>query len=192
MTHTAHRTLTRTASLTLCAAGLALAGQAAAIPARALAAQTLLERVFTQQQVAPLPLATSAIADARPVARLGVARLGISEIVVSGKSRQALAQAPGMVRNGLSQAGGTTVIAAHRDTHFVFIKDLREGDEITLEQADGTNARFRVIRFETVHWDRFAVPKSDDRQQLALATCYPFEGPVGSPLRRVAWAERID
>ena len=184
--------LARTASIALCAAGLALAGQAAAIPARAIAAQALLERVFTQQQVARLPLATSAIADARPVARLAVARLGVNEIVVSGRSKRALAQAPGMVRNGLSQAGGTTVIAAHRDTHFAFIKDLREGDEIALELQGGTTARFRVTRFETVRWDRFAVPKSEDRQQLALATCYPFAGPVGSPLRRVAWAERID
>jgi len=84
------------------------------------------------------------------------------------------------------------VIAAHRDTHFAFIKDLREGDEIALEQADGTKARFRVTGFETVRWDAFSVPKTGERQQLALATCYPFEGPLGSPLRRVAWAERVE
>ncbi len=182
----------RTASLALCASGLVLAGQAAAIPARAIAAQALLERVFAQQQVSALPLSTSAIADARPVARIAVARLGVREIVVAGRSKQALAQAPGIVRNGLGEAGGVTVIAAHRDTHFAFIKDLHEGDEIALEQVNGQSARYRVSRLETVRWDRFMVPKAAETQQLALATCYPFEGPVGSPLRRVAWAERID
>ena len=183
----------RTASIALCVAGIAVTAQAAAIPARAIAAQALLERVFAQSQDAGQPLRTSAISDARPVARIGVARLGVSEIVVSGRSKRALQQAPGMVKNSLGNSGGgVTVIAAHRDTHFAFIKDLREGDEVTLQDIAGRTLRYRVTGFETVRWDAFSVPADPARPLLALATCYPFDGPLGSPLRRVAWAERID
>lgn len=119
-------------------------------------------------------------------------RLGVEEVVQAGDgSHDQLAQGPVMLKHG-DAANPVTVLAAHRDTHFLFIRDLRVGDEVAMQSADGRKARYRVKRLETVRWDRFAYPLAPDRPLLALATCFPFGGTeYGSPWRRVAWAERI-
>lgn len=84
------------------------------------------------------------------------------------------------------------MIAAHRDTHFLFIRDRRDGDEVSLQFVTNVAERYRVTRFETIRWGRFASPLDAARPFLALATCYPFDGTeYGGPWRRVAWAERI-
>lgn len=96
-----------------------------------------------------------------------------------------------MVRRG-NAASAVTVLAAHRDTHFLFIRDLRKGDEVTLQFVTGAIERYRVTRFETVRWDEFAYPLDPAHPLLALATCYPFGGTeYGGPWRRVAWAEKL-
>ena len=82
-------------------------------------------------------------------------------------------------------------LAAHRDTHFTFIRDLKIGDEITLERIDGSDAAYRVRGFETVRWDEFTYPAHGGDGLLALATCWPFGSQTRGPLRRVVWAERV-
>lgn len=127
-----------------------------------------------------------------PIARLSVARLGVKEIVLAGgASHEQLAKGPAIVKQA-DAASPVTILAAHRDTHFLFIRDLRAGDEVALRYVNGETARYRVTRFETVRWDNFAYPLDPARPLLALATCYPFGGTeYGGPWRRVAWAERI-
>lgn len=176
-----------------CALGLGLAVQAAAVPTKALVAQAVLERLYAQGATDTRPALAVTGADTVALARLSVARLGVREIVLAGGSMQALAMGPGMVlpRKPGPQAP-VTVIAGHRDTHFRFVRALAVGDVIELETKVGAGARpYRVIGFETVRWDRFAVPSDPARPLLALATCYPFEGHGGGPLRRVVWAEAI-
>jgi sortase A len=96
-----------------------------------------------------------------------------------------------MLRHADAQSR-VTVLAAHRDMHFLFIRDLREGDEVSLQFVTGAVERYRVTRFETIRWDRFAYPLDPACPLLALATCYPFDGTeYGGPWRRVAWVERI-
>jgi sortase A len=127
-----------------------------------------------------------------PAAMLTVERLDISQIVLSEEAtHEQLDEAPAMIKRG--DAGSpVTVLAAHRDTHFLFIRDLRAGDEVTLQSVTGAIERYRVTHFETVRWDEFAYPLDPARPLLALATCYPFGGTeYGGPWRRVAWAERI-
>ena len=124
--------------------------------------------------------------------RLGVARLGISEIVRSGEAtHERLAGGPIMIKRG-DAANPVTIVSAHRDTHFLFVRDLQQDDVVTMQSADGTIDRYRVIGFETVRWNRFRYPLDPARPLLALATCYPFGSTeYGGPWRRVAWAERI-
>jgi sortase A len=184
------RRTTRAAAWSLSALGLGLAAQAAAIPAKAVIAQTLLARAFERGN-ASLPTASALPwTDTRPVARIAVPRLGVRQIVLEGGSPQALALGPTVV---VSRAAGSrsrvTVIAGHRDTHFRFIRELVLGDIVSIEAPGGRTTRYRVRAFETVRWDRFAVPTDPPRPLLALATCYPFEGRGGGPWRRVAWAE---
>ena len=165
----------------LCCAGLAVMVHAAAIPAGAAAAQVLLEQSFAQRVAghpAPPPLFGASLV---PVARISVARLGVREVVLAGGSDQA--HAPG----GSSRV---VVMAAHRDTHFRFMRHLVVGDVVRVETV-GAAARYRVVRFETVRWDQFQVPTAPKRRLLALATCYPFAGPGHRSLRRIAWAEAM-
>jgi sortase A len=138
------------------------------------------------------PVRPVQIAPGRPLARITVQRLGVRDVVLAGPvSHDALAKGPMMVKRG-DAASPVTVLAAHRDTHFLFIRDLREGDIVTLQYVTGETERYRVAHFETVRWNEFAYPLDPPRPLLALATCYPFGGTeYGGPWRRVAWAERI-
>lgn len=177
----------RALCLAICALGLATMAQAAWIPAKAALAQVLLDQAFDaslaeHRAVKPWPWA-----DTAPVARVSVARLGVSDVVLSGGSGQAMAFGPTELRGG----DRVTVLAAHRDTHFAFVRNLEPGDEVTVERIDGTRQRYRVTGFQTVRWNRFAVPSDPARPLLALTTCWPFGATEHGPWRRVAWAEAV-
>jgi len=83
-----------------------------------------------------------------------------------------------------------SIMAAHRDTHFAFLKDVRPGDMIEVQPITGETARYRVAGARIVRWDRFAYPADPARPLLALTTCYPFGATEHGPLRYVVWAER--
>lgn len=183
------RTLPRLAYLALALAGAIQAASAAWIPVKAVAAQVLLERAFEQSLADGGPVRPWPWADMTPLARISVKRLGESSIVLSGASGQALAFGPTELPT--RPGSGITVLAAHRDTHFAFMQDLRVGDTLTHEGIDGTRASYRIERFETVRWDEFAVPQFAPGEWLALTTCYPFNATGRSPLRRVAWARKV-
>ena len=170
----------------LCCVGLAVMGHAAAVPAKAAMAQALLNRDFAHTSAPWLG------AGVVPVARISVARLGVREVVLAGGTEQALAYGPTVV--GAHAPGGRSrvvVMAAHRDTHFRFMRNLVVGDVVRVETTGGAASRYRVTRFQTVRWDQFTVPTAPKHRLLALATCYPFAGPGHRTLRRIAWAEAI-
>src|SRR5262245_37505545 len=50
-------------------------------------------------------------------------------------------------------ASGTTIYAAHRETHFAFIGELAVGDEIKVMRRDGAVFRFRVTHTTIAHWN---------------------------------------
>jgi sortase A len=182
------RAAMRALFLAVCAMGLATVAQGGFIPVKAAVAQVLLERAFERSLATHRPVRPWPWADTVPVARIAVARLSVSDVVLSGGSGQAMAFGPTLLRRG---GDPVTVLAAHRDTHFAFVRDLRQGDLVTVERIDGSIARYRVTAFQTVRWDRFAVPRDPARPLLALATCYPFGAHAHGPWRRVAWAEAV-
>ncbi|BDI60361.1 sortase domain-bontaining protein [Qipengyuania nanhaisediminis] len=170
-------------------AGMGLVAKGLYIPVKAGIAQILLDRAFERSVAAGEPVKPWRWADTAPLARIGVERLGVSEVVLSGGSGEAMAFGPTAILD--DPARRIAVLAAHRDTHFAFVRDLASGDVITFDRIDGTSTRFRVTRLETVRWDEFSVPAGDGGGLLALATCYPFGSHRPGPLRRIAWAERI-
>jgi sortase A len=173
--------------LGICALGLATVAQGAWIPVKAQVAQVLLARAFTASVAEHRPVKPWPWADTAPAARVTVARLDVSDVVLSGGSGQAMAFGPTQLRGN----DRVTVLAAHRDTHFAFVRDLRKGDEVLVERIDGTRQRYHITGFQTVRWDRFAVPSDPARPLLALATCWPFGATEHGPWRRVVWAEAI-
>ncbi len=169
-------------------AGLGLTAKALYIPVKAEVAQILLARAFEDSVDQGTPVKPWSWADTAPMARVSVARLGVNEVVLSGGSGEAMAFGPTAVLD--DTARNVTVLAAHRDTHFEFVQNLRTGDKVTLERIDGTSEHYEVRAFETVRWDEFGVP-DHSTGLLALTTCYPFDTDTPGPLRRIAWAQRI-
>ena len=169
--------------------GAALTARALYIPLKAEVAQVLLARAFDQSLEQGTPVKPWSWADTAPVSRVRVERLGVSEIVLSGGSGEAMAFGPTEVFD--DRARGVTVLAAHRDTHFEFVRDLQAGDLVTLDRIDGTSETYRVRGFETVRFDEFTYPAHGGSGLLALTTCWPFGSQVSGPMRRVAWAEKL-
>lgn len=169
--------------------GLALCAQGLWIPAKAALAQVLLERAFEQSVATGRPVKPWPWADTWPVARITFPRLGRAVIVLDGASGQALAFGPGHVA-GTPDAGdrGVAVYAAHRDTHFALLGQVKPGDEIVVRRIDGHEARFRMAGARVVRWDASGIDPHAPGRALALATCWPLDATTHGPLRYVVWA----
>jgi sortase A len=184
----------RLAALALMTAGSALVASALYIPAKAALAQVLLERAWARTQAGESGVRPWPWADITPVAVLEVPRLGERSIVLEGASGQAMAFGPGhMINTPPIGARGTSVIAAHRDTQFNYLRDVKNGDRVLVETADGTHSAFRVVETRVVRADASGIDPGEGGPtgaRLALVTCYPFSGVLHGPLRYVVLADR--
>lgn len=172
------------------AIGLFLAAQGGWIYAKAALAQVLLERAFAESVTSGLPVKPWSWADTWPAARIEVPRLGVSAIALNGASGQALAFGPGHLDN-TPEAGenGTAVYAAHRDTHFTFLRNIKENDQITITRRDGRIFTFRVAHMAVARWDEAGIDPDAHGVHLMLATCFPFDAVTSGPLRYLVYAD---
>jgi sortase A len=173
-------------ALVLAAAGATAFGRGIYIHAKALLAQVLLERAFaetvaTGQAIKPWPWA-----DTWPDARIAVKRTGASAVALAGSSGQALAFGPGHLER-TAEAGevGVAVYAAHRDTHFRFLKDVAIGDEIDITRHDGKTFRYRADGSAIVRFDQSGIDPLTSGHELVLTTCWPFDAMAHGPMRYV-------
>lgn len=121
----------------------------------------------------------------RPVARLYVPALKLDRLVVEDTATPNLAWGPGM-RNG---PNGHRIIAAHRDTHFGFLGDLRPGQAIELESPAGVVQHWIVERSRIVDARTTAIDPAAAGPLLSLITCWPIDAiEAGGPLRLVVTA----
>jgi len=169
--------------------GLTLLGQGLWIPAKAALAQMLLERAFARSVASGQPAKPWPWADTWPVAKISFPRLHREVIVLNGASGQAMAFGPGHMA-GTSKAGerGVAVYAAHRDTHFALLGQVRPGDEIEVQRIDGRRARFEVTGAQVVRWNASGVDPHSPGRALVLATCWPLDAKAPGPLRYLVWA----
>jgi sortase A len=179
-------------AILLTLASLVLASQGAWIHAKAMLAQILLDRAFaeilaTGRAVKPWPWA-----DTWPVARIDLPRLGESTIALAGANGQALAFGPGHVQD-TPEAGdpGTAVYAAHRDTHFRVLRDVKSGDEIAVTRRDGRRVIFRVTGTRVATWDVSGIDPRAPGRNLVLATRWPFDATARGPYRYLVEAEEV-
>jgi sortase A len=165
---------------------------AAWIHAKAALAQHLIasawERAKMNGTARPWPWA-----DTRPLARLTVPGHGIRLHVLAGTSGRSLAFGPGHVAGtALPGSDGNSVIVAHRDTHFAFLKHLRRDEEIAVEDTRGRTTRYRVREVAVVDKHATRLLDAADSAQLTLITCWPFDAvQPGSSQRYVVIADRI-
>ena len=133
-------------------------------------------------------------ADMRPIARLQVVARGVDLYVLDSATPRALAFGPAHV-GGTAAPGsnGNSVLVAHRDTHFAFLKRVEVGDELDVETGVGRRSRYRVSEVTIMDKDEARVMDEPGSPQLTLITCYPFDAVrPGTTLRYVVVADRID
>ncbi len=175
----------------LVAVGLWQIGEGSWIYAKARLAQCLLQRAWSRTLAGEAHVKPWPWADTWPLARLTVPSKHIDQIVLNGAYGRTLAFGPGYVESSaLPSQPGTTILTGHRDTHFRFLQDLEERDEIYVEAADGRLARY-LVQDRRIMDQSAAIGLNQDRERLVLVTCYPFDAIVpGGPLRYVVTAER--
>ena len=123
------------------------------------------------------------------VAKLLIPRLGTQLYVVEGVDAGDLRLGPGhMPGTAMPGSDGNCVIAAHRDTHFRALKDIKEGDDIILQTRDG-EFLYRVKNTHIVLPTNTASLQHSSIAELHLITCYPFYYVGNAPKRFVVQAE---
>jgi len=131
-------------------------------------------------------------ADTWPVAKLIVPQHNIEQIILAGDSGSSLAFGPGYsLASAMPNTAGTTLISAHRDTHFHFLQHLKLNESIII-QTSNSNITYRVYDIQVVDSKTFTLQFGDE-QTLVLVTCYPFEAiTTGGSLRYLVYASMAD
>ena len=178
-------------------AGAAFAGVGLWIPMKAALAQILLEKAWqeTRQGNSKIKAQTPAKpwpwADTWPVAKLTMG--GESLYVLADAGGQSLAFGPSHVRGSAPPGtAGTSVIAAHRDTHFKPLRHVQLGDVVKIERPDGISHSYKIRRTRVLETSNLILPHQDGTDRVILVTCWPFDSKIINPKQRLAvLAERI-
>jgi sortase A len=172
--------------------------------------RTLLGSLLGKQDMRALkPVATPSQPD-KPVVphgailgRVSVARLGISAIVREGVDAGTLSTAVGHVPStALPGQQGNFSIAAHRDTLFRALRNIRIGDFVEFQSTAGTY-RYQVISTQIVRPSDVSVLRADGgpvlvhqipnvpSKLLTMITCYPFNYIGSAPERFIVQAAAV-
>ncbi|HLZ41996.1 MAG TPA: class D sortase [Candidatus Sulfotelmatobacter sp.] len=124
--------------------------------------------------------------------RLDIPRIGLSVAVLQGTSSRTLGLGAGHIAGTpLPGTIGNSAIAAHRDTFFRALKDIREQDEIQFQTATGL-FRYHVDWVKVVDPDDVSVLAASTETEITLVTCYPFYFLGAAPKRFVVRAHRYE
>ncbi len=180
------------ASGVLIALSLLFFGNSIYIYAKAELAQFLLQQAFTQSLATGKHVKAWSWADTYPVARIAVERIGAEAIVLQGASGEALAFGPALL-DETARPGerGTSVIAAHRDTHFAFLQHVKIGDTISVTRDDGLQFIYRATQMRVVDAANSGIDAHASGFHLVLSTCYPFDALTRSTQRYLVEAELV-
>jgi sortase A len=120
-----------------------------------------------------------------------IPRVGISVMVLEGVSNPILRRAAGHLESTAKPGQpGNVAIAAHRDTFFRALRNVRDQDIITLTTLTGTY-RYQVDSVEVIGPNDTGVLSDSSQPTLTLITCYPFYYVGPAPNRFVVRARQI-
>ena len=131
---------------------------------------------------------SSSPSDGDIVGRLDIPRLSLSTIVFEGASQDVLERGAGhLPGSALPGEHGNTVLAAHRDTFFRPLRNIREGDVVKIHTPPGESV-YIVKSARIVEPNETDVLKPTSQPALTLITCYPFRYIGPAPERFVVRA----
>lgn len=158
-----------------------------------------LDKILTSVETAdrPADARDAALASAAPrvrpvrgstIGRIEIPRLGVSAVVRSGSDARTLRLAVGHIP-GTSLPGhsGNVGLAAHRDTFFRRLGDIRPEDEIIVTTPAG-EFRYTVDQTRVVKPTDVWVLDPTVQPALTLVTCYPFTYIGSAPKRFIVHA----
>lgn len=177
-------------------AGCCLSARALYMRGKAALAGALVRVAWEEIQRTGRPTRPWPWADTHPIGRLRIPALGYDEVILEGASPRNLAFGPARLMSGAAPGEpGNLVLAGHRTSWFLPLKDARPGQEIVVESLppDGGLVRrtYRVREVKVIDpADRsFLGPTPED--VLTLITCYPFGSSPDSPSRFVVRAAAV-
>lgn len=132
------------------------------------------------------------LAEGDLVGRIEISRIGVSSIVLEGVGNQTLRRGVGHIPDtALPESAGNVGLAAHRDSFFSGLKDVRKNDIITFKTLEGTY-EYRVESTEIVSPRDTQVLADKGAPALTLVTCYPFHYVGSAPKRFIVHARRVE
>jgi sortase A len=163
--------------------------------------------VSTTNRSAPTEPQVSRPAEGSLLGRVEIPRLNLSAIVREGVDAKTLSSAVGHVPStALPGQLGNFAIAAHRDTLFRALKDIKKDDVVTFQSPAGTYA-YKVVATKIVTPSDVSVLRSDgggiistgeldgaaadSSRLLTMITCYPFYYVGAAPKRFIVEAELV-
>jgi sortase A len=124
------------------------------------------------------------------IGRLDIPRIHISVVVLEGSSQKILNVAAGHVEGtALPGTLGNVAIAAHRDSFFHSLRDIRTNDVIHLKTVKG-DFQYTVENTEIVDPSHIEVLHRTLDPELTLITCYPFHYIGSAPKRFIVHARQ--
>jgi len=149
--------------------------------------------------------AVPVLAEGALLGRVEISRLGLSAIVREGVGAHTLSTAVGHIPStSLPGQDGNFAIAAHRDTLFRALKDIRTGDLVTFQSPAGSYT-YRVAATSIVKPSDVSVLRADGggliREKLdqegpdkllTMITCYPFYYVGAAPKRFIVEARMVE
>jgi sortase A len=133
------------------------------------------------------------------IGRISIARLDLSAVIREGVDGRTLQNAVGHVPStAFPGARGNAAIAAHRDTLFRRLKDIRIGDEVSVESSAGVYtyvvAATRIVKpadVSVLRSDGGGLVAPPAGNLLTMITCYPFYYVGSAPKRFIVEAKLI-
>jgi sortase A len=193
----------RTGSLTLqgafyffLAAGVVALGYAGYVVAEARAYQAIQRSKFesasqSQSQSQSQSEERHPAIEGSAIGEVKIARLGLSVMFVQGDSPRILRRAVGHIsKTALPGERGNVVLTAHRDSFFRPLRNIRQGDAITIETLGG-EYQYQVDWTDVVSPSDVRVLEPSSENTLTLVTCFPFYYIGPAPKRFIVRAHQI-
>jgi len=131
--------------------------------------------------------------DGTSILLLEIPNHNISQIVLKGNlSGQSLAFGPSFHEESfLPHEQKVTIISSHRDSHGFYIKKLKLGEEIRLQDQHKNWYSYTIDEFFIINVNEEQIVMENDSQRLLLVTCFPFDAlRSASPYRYVVSAKK--
>ena len=142
-------------------------------------------------QPTPSAQASTAIQPNAVLGKLEISRLNLSAMVREGVDAHTLSESVGHVPSTpLPGHAGNFALAAHRDTLFRALKDIKRDDLITFQSQKQTFT-YQVQSTRIVKPTDVSVLGSYGGETLTLITCYPFYYVGSAPKRFIVRARLV-